>query len=63
MMKNKFKIFSNSVGWYVSQWVPSNSSNPNCTVGFWQQISKSFSYEACANRFLNRIAREAQNHE
>lgn len=55
MMKNKYKIFSNSIGWYVSKWVPSNNSNSNCTVGFWQQISKVYMEEGWANRFLNRM--------
>ena len=57
MMKNKYKIFSNSIGWYVSKWVPSNNSNPNCTVGYWQQISKVFMNESWANRFLNHMCR------
>lgn len=57
-MNTKYKIFSNSTGWFVSAWVPSNSSNPTCTVGFWQQISKVYMYEAWAIRFLNQISRK-----
>ena len=58
MMKNKYKIFSNSIGWYVSKWVTSNNSNPNCTVGCWQQIYKVLMNESWANRFLNHVCRD-----